>query len=543
MTLRTTLALLALALLAGGGCGSDDGDDFAWDAAAPDGSGAAADAAPDARPAATDDAGGRDAAPAGPDTSGPADVPAAADSGAVPPPVPYTGWAPLVHAGGAVGTSVRGRPLVGERFGDSGPLVYLMFTIHGNEAPAEQLGERVRSWLLLHPEVTEDLQVVYLTQANPDGYVADTRRNASDVDLNRNFPAANFDNTGHPEYGPAPASEPETQAIVAIVEDGDPSVIVTTHSPLDIVDFDGPADEYAAAAGEASGYPVDPPDTGTVPAYPGSFGSYAGLDLQIPTITLELEDAIPTLAGHDRGRRAIAAVLELAQAREPVTGSVADLVAPGAADDPYAAWTLGESAGVRPLVVERFGRAARPVLVVAALDGGKMPVFVAERLRAVLLGRLLAELPPRQVLLVTIANPDGVLAGRAPNNDGAAPGADFPHAAAPHAAPLSTPEAAALADLVTAEEPAAVIVLGEGTLAVAGSAAAGEPLDAFRNRLAAPADPALIEAPGSLAAWLVDLGVPVLAATVEAVPERGALDRARDAALAVLAAIDTVPEG
>jgi protein MpaA len=531
MTLRTALAhsLLSLAALALTACGGDDDP-----GGAPADAGTGADAA---RPPA--DAGGQPADTAAPpaDTAGPSD-----DVGPQRPAVPYSGWDPLPYAGGPLGTSVRGRTLAGERFGEGGPLVFLMFTIHGNEAPAEQLGERFRTWLLLHPEATDDVQIVYLTQANPDGYVAGTRRNANDVDLNRNFPASNFDNTGHPEYGPAPASEPETQAIAAIVEDGDPSVIVTTHTPLDVIDFDGPADEYAAAAAAASGYPVDPPDTGTVPAYPGSFGSFAGLDLQIPTITFELEAAIDTLAGHERGERAIAAILALAAEREQATGRAADLVAPGAADDLYAGWTYGQSAGVRPLAIERFGREGRPVLVVAGLDGGPMPVFVAERLRAVLLGRLQTELPPRQVLLVTVANPDGVVAGRAPNNDGVSPDVDFPHPEAPHTAPLATPEAGALAALVAEVAPAAVVVLTEGRLAVAAGDDLRQPLNAFVNRFRVPVEPALLERPGALPAWLGGEGVPALVAAVSATPPRGALERARQAALAVLAAIDTVPE-
>ena len=526
------VALVALALLLGS-CGGDD-DDGPQPA---DGAGLA-DAGADASSVPSDsstpppgDAGG------GPDETG----------GVVPPPVPYDGWDPAVYAGGVVGTSVRGRTVAAERFGDSGPLVYLMFTIHGNERPAEQLGERMRTWLLLHPEATDDVQVVFVMQANPDGYVADTRRNANDVDLNRNFPAANFDNTGHPEYGPAPASEPETQTIVAIVEDADPSVIVTTHSPLNIVDFDGPADAYAEAASEASGYAVDPPDTGTVPAYPGSFGSYAGLDLQLPTITFETEGSIPARTGHDRGRRGIAAVLALAATREAPTGAVLDVVAQGAADDPYTGWPYGQSAGVRPLVAERFGSDARPVLVVAALDGGDFPTLVAERLRAVLLGRLQSELPPRQVVLVTVANPDGVVAGRALDNDGVAPNANFPHADRPTgptagAAALEAPEAAALVDLVQSLDPAAVFVLLEGPAAAATSEPAAAWGNAVRNALHVPDDPTATGGPGSFAEWLAAAGVPTVTLALPRSPDSSAIHRAEGAALAVLAAIDAVPD-
>ena len=214
------------------------------------------------------------------------------------PAVPYGGWDPVAYSGVVWGMSYEGRAIVAERFGDEGPVVFLFFTIHGNEVTAEQLGERVRSWLIAHPEFTDEVQVVYVTLANPDGYLAGTRHNTNfefnseGIDLNRNFPATNFDNTGAPRFGPYGNSETETQAIVAIVEDAAPSVIVSTHSPLAVVNYDGPAEDYAEAAAEASGYPVEV-DLGP---YPGSFGSYAGLDLTDP------HDHVRARAGDRRPR-------------------------------------------------------------------------------------------------------------------------------------------------------------------------------------------------------------------------------------------------
>ena len=61
---------------------------------------------------------------------------------------------------------------------------------------------------------------------NPDGQAHQVRTNAHQVDLNRNFPQnwAPLGQPGDSQYaGTGPASEPETAAVVALVE-RDPAV-------------------------------------------------------------------------------------------------------------------------------------------------------------------------------------------------------------------------------------------------------------------------------------------------------------------------------
>ena len=99
-----------------------------------------------------------------------------------------------------------------------------------------------------------------------------TRTNANQVDLNRNLP------------GPQALSENESRWLVEEIKSFKPHVIVSLHAPYGLVDYDGPIS-------------VKPPATlGTLKfsdlrTFPGSLGRYAGEDLAIPVLTIELKSA------------------------------------------------------------------------------------------------------------------------------------------------------------------------------------------------------------------------------------------------------------
>jgi len=122
---------------------------------------------------------------------------------------------------------------------------------------------------------------------NPDGLAAGHKNSASDVDLNRNFPAANFERAHAPGYdpGPAPLSEPETAALACFIDDVAIDAVVAVHAPLSCVNYDGPAADWAAAVAQASGWPVR---ASIGYPTPGSFGSWLGIDRGLPILTLEL---------------------------------------------------------------------------------------------------------------------------------------------------------------------------------------------------------------------------------------------------------------
>lgn len=122
---------------------------------------------------------------------------------------------------------------------------------------------------------------------NPDGLAAGTKNNANDVDLNRNFAAADWCADHRPGYFPGahPESEPETRALVDLIDRIGATRFVALHSPLHVINYDGSGRALAELMAGRTGYPV----VGDI-GYPtpGSFGSKYGRDRGLEVVTLEI---------------------------------------------------------------------------------------------------------------------------------------------------------------------------------------------------------------------------------------------------------------
>ena len=161
---------------------------------------------------------------------------------------------------------------------------------HGDEPQGKFLIEKYLE--------TSDNNNIFIPCINPDGVSNNTRVNANNVDLNRNFPTKNWgedtskagSNPADYYGGKAPVSETETQFIIEVIEEYKPKSIITLHAPYKIVNYDGPAEKLAQKISEIIGYPVEPSIGYPTP---GSFGTYCGVERNIPTITLELDEKIP----------------------------------------------------------------------------------------------------------------------------------------------------------------------------------------------------------------------------------------------------------
>lgn len=169
--------------------------------------------------------------------------------------------------------------LYGESFSVNPKLI--IGVVHGDEPQGEKLINR-------YIEETSS-GMLFIPSLNPDGKILGTRTNSSGVDLNRNFPTKNWERTPKDRYygGDTPASEVETRFLIDVIEEYKPSVILTLHTPYKIVNYDGPAKEVSENISKIIDYPVE--ESIGYPT-PGSFGTYAGVERNIPTITLEMDE-------------------------------------------------------------------------------------------------------------------------------------------------------------------------------------------------------------------------------------------------------------
>jgi protein MpaA len=215
-----------------------------------------------------------------------------------------------------LGYSVQHRPIELYQFGAGPRPVLVMGAIHGSEPTSANISHGLLEDLARDPSLADGVPVAIIPFANPDGYAARTRTNAHGVDLNRNFPASNYSTKrratrANNNPGQQSASEPETAALIAAIERWQPRLIISVHSmdkPTN--NYDGPAREIAELMSRHNGYP--PTATIGYPT-PGSLGSWAGIDRQIPMITLELPHSLPASRAWADNRQAVLAAIAAAR--------------------------------------------------------------------------------------------------------------------------------------------------------------------------------------------------------------------------------------
>ena len=221
--------------------------------------------------------------------------------------------------------SVEGRAIEVHSFGEGPRTIVLMAGVHGDEKRGVRVVRSVLKRLKKEFQVSSfksqvpeksnlqpgtcNLQpstcnlkpaprIVVMPLANPDGYAAGTRQNARGIDINRNFPTKDFGSSDDKPGGTEPASEPETRAILDIVSRFEPDLIITLHTSLACVNYNG---ELAVSVAERMSAICGLPVKGDI-GYPcpGSMGTYYGWERELPVITLELPKRGADLAPIER---------------------------------------------------------------------------------------------------------------------------------------------------------------------------------------------------------------------------------------------------
>lgn len=176
--------------------------------------------------------------------------------------------------------------------------ILLMGGVHGDEPEGVALAEATLNWLMqdsTRMQTTVKVPWIVIPCLNPDGYLKNQRVNGQGVDLNRNYPSSNWSNDYDlPKYypGPQPGSEPEIRAVVKIIEQLNPRLIIHCHSWKPCIVLTGEKGlKDAQALSKCSGYPVV--ESIGYPT-PGSLSHYGWTDHGIPIICIEESERVPS---------------------------------------------------------------------------------------------------------------------------------------------------------------------------------------------------------------------------------------------------------
>ncbi len=176
--------------------------------------------------------------------------------------------------------------------------VLIVGVVHGDEPQGKYL---IEEYLKSQSHMKSGRGVMFIPCLNPDGLQLGRRTNANNVDINRNFPTKNWgknegdnatcdDETTNYFGGKSAGGEIETRFLMDTINKYSTSLVMTIHAPYKVVNYDGPAKDVAEMISNIIKYPVE---ASIGYPTPGSFGTWAGVERNIPTITLEIDEEIP----------------------------------------------------------------------------------------------------------------------------------------------------------------------------------------------------------------------------------------------------------
>lgn len=191
--------------------------------------------------------------------------------------------------------------------GSSENTTLLIGNIHGDEYGSLNLVLKFARFINNNQNLLKK-GVVIIPTINPDGMESGTRKNINGVDLNRNFPSKNWtpvysEDNYYP--GSAPASEKETVFVLNLINKYKPEKVISIHSNQHLIEYAGPAFELATEMSKKNEYKVVQYNGYSTP---GSLDTYTGIDLGIPTITLELRRFNPEKAWAENKDALISAI-------------------------------------------------------------------------------------------------------------------------------------------------------------------------------------------------------------------------------------------
>ena len=180
------------------------------------------------------------------------------------------------------------RPIETTIVGKGGRRVAVIASVHGDEPQSVGLVEELSRYLHAHPELVRGSTVLLIRDPNPDGLEGRNPYNIQGIDLNRNFPGDNWKMLRSRRSGETPNSAIETRAMVRILGDFKPQLLlhIKDARSVGIVNYDGDAEAIAERVSELSGLQVTQglgkKTTGSVENYVGSRLNSASVTILVP---------------------------------------------------------------------------------------------------------------------------------------------------------------------------------------------------------------------------------------------------------------------
>lgn len=172
------------------------------------------------------------------------------------------------------------------------PKVLFIGGVHGDEPEGAALALDLIKYAEKEVESFKSCALI-IPEFNPDGLKKNQRTNANGVDLNRNFPADDWSpETKSPRYYPGThgGSEPETAALVKVIAQYRPYLIIHFHTYIPQINYTGEISrKWAEFLAKDFGHPVTE-DIGY--PTPGSLGQYCLHNLNTPCVCVELPENV-----------------------------------------------------------------------------------------------------------------------------------------------------------------------------------------------------------------------------------------------------------
>lgn len=202
-----------------------------------------------------------------------------------------------------IGTSVQGRAITAYSFGSGSKVILFTGGIHGSEPSGYSTMLAWAQYLQAYGDIIHsDKRVVIVPNTNPDGIAANKRYNARNVNVDRNFPTANWSASIETSSGVLPqgggtaaGSEPEAAALITLTRQLRPRLAVSFHAQGKLVGANKFSDSVAIGNTYAKtvGYKTMFYNAEEVMGYAmtGEYEDWMGEEMGIPAILIELPSA------------------------------------------------------------------------------------------------------------------------------------------------------------------------------------------------------------------------------------------------------------